>query len=152
MWYTKREDIEYLLKIIQGRYPIKADWDQTFYLGVTLELDYDKRKCKMLMPRYVKQALIKFKHKFNKIPHLPSPFKAQIKECKRGFQRYLNMAIWSVMPPLRVSGLLVSFPKYVYPAAFDLATVVTKYAASEWLCNIMLLAQYSTTASGCLAQ
>ena len=48
--------------------------------------------------------------------------------------------------------LFISFPKYVYPAALDLAPVATKYAASEWLCNIISLAQYSTTASGCVAQ
>ena len=30
--YTKREDTEHLLKTIQDRYPIKVDWEPTFYL------------------------------------------------------------------------------------------------------------------------
>ena len=32
--YTKREDAEHLLKTIQDRYPVKAEWNPTFYLGV----------------------------------------------------------------------------------------------------------------------
>ena len=76
--YTKREDAEHLLKKIQGQYPIKADWEPTFYLGVTLDFDYDARTCKMPMPGYVKQALIKFHHEFNKTTHSPSPFKAPV--------------------------------------------------------------------------
>ena len=74
MPYTKREDAEHLLKTIQDRYPVKIDWDPTFYLGVTLEFDYEEQTCKMLMPGYVKQALLKFHHKFNKTTHSPSPF------------------------------------------------------------------------------
>ena len=58
--YKKREDTDHLLKTLQDRYPIKADWDPMFYLGVTLEFDYDERTCKMSMPGYVKQLLIKF--------------------------------------------------------------------------------------------
>ena len=40
--YTKREDVEHLLKTIQDKYPVKVDWDSTFYLGVTLEFDYEE--------------------------------------------------------------------------------------------------------------
>ena len=42
--------------------------------------------------------------------------------------------------PLMICCLLKLLPKYVYPAARDLAPVATKYAASKWLCSIMLLA------------
>ena len=56
--YTKREDAEHLLKTIQGRYPVKIDWEPTFYLGITLGFDYTKRTYKMFMPGYVKQVLI----------------------------------------------------------------------------------------------
>ena len=54
--------------------------------------------------------------------------------------------------PLMICSFFLLFPKYVYPAALDHAPVATKYAASEWLCNIMSLARYSTSASGCVAQ
>ena len=72
--YKKREDAEHLLKTISDRYPVKAEWDPTFYLGVTLEFDYTARTCKMSMPGYVKQALLKFHHEFSKTTHSPSPF------------------------------------------------------------------------------
>ena len=42
--------------------------------------------------------------------------------------------------PFIICLLFISFPKYVYPAALDLAPMVTIYAASEWLCNIISLA------------
>ena len=43
------EDAEHLLRTIQDRHPVKADWDPRFYLGVTLEFDYEEQTCKMLM-------------------------------------------------------------------------------------------------------
>ena len=78
MRYKKREDAEHLLTTIQGRYPIKSGWDQTLYLGVILDFDYEKRACKMSMPGYVKQALIKFHHELSKTTHSPSPFNAPV--------------------------------------------------------------------------
>ena len=78
VWHTKREDVQHLLKTIQDRYPIKVDWDPTFYSRVALEFDYDERTCKMLIPGYVKQALINFHHEFNNATHSPSPFKAPV--------------------------------------------------------------------------
>ena len=76
--YKKREDIEHLLKTIQDRYPVKAEWDSTFYLGVTSKFDYEERSYKISMPGYVKQALIKLHHKFSKTTHSPSPFNALV--------------------------------------------------------------------------
>ena len=74
MRYTKKEDAEHLVKTIQGRYPIKTDWEPTFYLEVTLEFNYEDRTCKMSMPGYVKQALIKLQDEFKKTTNSPSPF------------------------------------------------------------------------------
>ena len=71
--YKKREDAEHLLKTIQGRYPVKAECDSTFHLGMTLEFDNDKRTYKMSMPGYVKQVLIKFHHEFSTTTHSPPP-------------------------------------------------------------------------------
>ena len=56
----------------------KEDWDPKFYLGVTLEFDYKKRTYKMSMSGYVKQALIKFHHAFNKTTNAPSPYKSPV--------------------------------------------------------------------------
>ena len=42
------------------------NWKGDYYLGMTLEWDYNKvhseRNAKLLMPGYVKAALIKFNH------------------------------------------------------------------------------------------
>ena len=59
---------------------MKAEWDPTFYLGVTLDFDYEERTCKVSMPGYVKQALIRFHHEFNKTTHSlsPSPYNALV--------------------------------------------------------------------------
>ena len=76
--YKKREDAEHLLKTISNRYPVKAEWDPKFYLGITLEFDFEERTCKMSMQGYVKQALIKFHHKFSKTTHSLSPFNAPV--------------------------------------------------------------------------
>ena len=64
---------------------------------------------------------------------------------------FVNFAIIDI-GPLIICVLFISFPKYVYPAAPDLAPVATEYAAPEWLCNIISLARYSNTASRCVAQ
>ena len=72
--YAKKEDAEDLLTTIQDRYPIKVDWEPMFYLGVTLDFNYEERTCKMSMPGYVKQALIRFQHEFKKTTNSPSPF------------------------------------------------------------------------------
>ena len=72
--YGKIEDTEHLLKTIKDRYPVRAEWSPTFYLGVTLDFDYEDLTCKMSMPGYMKQALIRFHHEFSKITHSPSPF------------------------------------------------------------------------------
>ena len=72
--YTKKEDAEHLLKTIQTRYECKASWDPDYYLSITLEWDYNKRTCKLSMPEYVKQALIKFKHNLEQKCYSPSPY------------------------------------------------------------------------------
>ena len=45
---------------------------------MTLEFNYDEKICKMSMPGYIKQVLIKFHHEFSKTIHSPSPFKAPV--------------------------------------------------------------------------
>ena len=70
------------MKTLKDRYPhldaIKEDWDQKIYLCVTLEFDYKKRTCKMLLPGYVKQTLIKFHQELSKTTHSPSPYKSPV--------------------------------------------------------------------------
>ena len=92
--YTKREDAEHLLKTIQDRYPVKADWDPIFYLEVTLDFDYEEQTCKILMLRYVKQAPIRFHHEFGKTTHSPLPFNAPV------YGQKIQMAIINKTNPM----------------------------------------------------
>ena len=72
--YTKKEDTEHLVKTVISRYDGKASWDPDYYLGMTLEWDYEKRTCKLSMPEYVKQGLCKFQHILKQKCYSPSPF------------------------------------------------------------------------------
>ena len=61
---------------VRAQYPIKVDWNPDYYLRVSLKYDYEKRTLEMsIMPRYVKEALLKFQHEWNgKSCSSPSPF------------------------------------------------------------------------------
>ena len=73
--YTDKRDAQHLVDTVGARYLIKVDWDPDYYLGVTLKWDYEKRTCKMSMPGYVKEALLKFQHEWNgRACYSPSPF------------------------------------------------------------------------------
>ena len=71
--YINKKDAKHLLETIQQRFPVKAEWEPTFYLGITLEWDWKNQTCKLLMPGYVKQALLKFNHVLQQACYSPSP-------------------------------------------------------------------------------
>ena len=65
--YTKKEDAQHLIDTISSRYTCKAEWNPTFYLGITMEWDYINRTCTLSMPGYALEALLKFQHEYDKI-------------------------------------------------------------------------------------
>ena len=68
--YIDKQDADHLITTLQKKYPIKMKWVGDYYLGMTLEWDYNKihskQNVQLSMPGYVKEALIKFKHHFVK--------------------------------------------------------------------------------------
>ena len=58
--FINREDVEDLVKLLEGTYPCKCDWTGNRYIGIHLDWDYKKRELKTSMPGYVKKALIQF--------------------------------------------------------------------------------------------
>ena len=72
--YTKNEDAKQLIKTIMSRYDCKASCNHNFYLGITLEWDYEKRIYKLSIPEYVKQVLCKFQYITQQKCYSPSPY------------------------------------------------------------------------------
>ena len=68
--YTNKYNTDHLIMTLQKKYTIKMNWIGDYYLGMTLEWNYhkilSKRNVRLLMPGYVKEALIEFKHHFIK--------------------------------------------------------------------------------------
>ncbi len=60
--YTKKEDIDHLLNALKKDYEVTEDWMGKKYLGLTIEWDYNNQKVHLWMPRYIKKALLRFKH------------------------------------------------------------------------------------------
>ena len=56
------------------------------------------------------------------------------------------------MAPLFICLFLSLLPRNVCPPDLDLDSVTTRYAASEWFCSTMSLAQNNTVDSGLVAQ
>jgi hypothetical protein len=66
--YTKRDDVEQLITVLQREYKCTIDWEGNRYAGLTLAWDYSKGTCDISMPGYIQRALQRFKH--------PTPDKA----------------------------------------------------------------------------
>lgn len=61
-----------MVNALKTLYPITIDWTDLKYLGVTLDWDYVKQRVNISMPRYIKDALLKFiHHRLEKQTHDP---------------------------------------------------------------------------------
>jgi hypothetical protein len=60
--YTNKDDVEHLMNILKQDYKIDTDWEDTRYLGLTLDWDYKQRKVHLSMPGYLENALVRFGH------------------------------------------------------------------------------------------
>ena len=75
--FENKEDVDALIKLLEGTYPCKCDWSGSRYVGVHLDWDYKNRTLKTSMPGYVKKALLQFQHiRKGKPQHSPSPYTA----------------------------------------------------------------------------
>ena len=69
--YVGKEHADHLLAVLREHYEVAADWKAEKYAGISLDWDYDNRCVHLSMPGYVKEALVRFGHKFNKIRDQP---------------------------------------------------------------------------------
>ena len=58
--YKNKEDVNYLITILENLYQLDISWDNTKYLGITLDFDRQQRTVSLSMPNYVQKALIRF--------------------------------------------------------------------------------------------
>ena len=58
--YTNRADVDHLLAAIATEYSIDADWNGSFYLGMTVSFDPTPKTVSLSMPGYIDAALKRF--------------------------------------------------------------------------------------------
>jgi hypothetical protein len=56
--YINKDDVTHLLDGLQKDNEVDTDWEDTRYLGLTLDWDYKNRRVHLSMPGYIKKALI----------------------------------------------------------------------------------------------
>jgi hypothetical protein len=70
--YVGKQHADHLRNTLLQAYELTTDWTATVYSGMTLKLDYSKKKCDISMPGYVSNVLRKFQHDAPKHPqHTP---------------------------------------------------------------------------------
>ena len=60
--YVGKEHVAHLVAALKETYDIEVDKKGNNYVGISIEWDYAKGKVHLLMPGYVSEALIHFKH------------------------------------------------------------------------------------------
>ena len=77
--YEKKEDAQHLLDSIAAKYPVKADWTGSKYIGIDLDWNYEAGEVKLSMKGYVQKALKEFLHKPPSKPvNGPTPYTAPV--------------------------------------------------------------------------
>ena len=115
---------------------MKTNWDGDYYLGMTLEWNYDKthnkRSVKLSMPGYVKEALIKFQHFTTKQQFLASPYSEPTYGKKTQYVTIDNITFTLEQAKIlqKVCGKFLYYARAIdntmLHALNDLATQVTK--------------------------
>ena len=60
--YVNKNDAQHLLDAIKAKYPVKADWTGSKYIGIDLEWRYEQGEVKISMKGYVPKGLKEFQH------------------------------------------------------------------------------------------
>ena len=88
--YEGEEHAKHLVNTLVEHYEISQDWDGKKYCGLTLEWEHKSRKVHVSMPRYVQDALQRFKHnppqrqQDQPYPHTPPEYGAKVQYAKGG--------------------------------------------------------------------
>jgi hypothetical protein len=77
--YENKADAQHLLDSIKAKYPVKADWTGSKYIGIDLNWNYEAGEVKLSMKGYVPKALKEFLHKPPCKPvNGPTPYTAPV--------------------------------------------------------------------------
>jgi hypothetical protein len=66
-----KEHTQHLKNALEEHYKLTCDWTGKWYIGITLDWDYNKRQVYLSMPKYMQKALKPFQHKAGKLQHAP---------------------------------------------------------------------------------
>jgi hypothetical protein len=70
--YIGKEHVDHLIQCIKQQYELTEDWTGDLYCGIKLKWDYEAQTVDLSMPGYIKQLLLKYKHRMqNKPQHCP---------------------------------------------------------------------------------
>ena len=71
--YTKREDAEYLIRVLEQEYECSVDWEGKLYLGMTIDIDRVTQVLSISMKGYIHRLLARFDlpYKYNVDNPLP---------------------------------------------------------------------------------
>ena len=61
--YFRKDDVKYLIDILQKSFEVSCDWEGRHYCGLTIDWQYDDNYVDILMPGYVDKVLHKLQHK-----------------------------------------------------------------------------------------
>ena len=56
--YTKKDNVDHLIAVIQEKYPIKLDMEPKQYIGIHLQFDYNQQMLVCVMGDYAKNTLL----------------------------------------------------------------------------------------------
>ena len=60
VYYTSKEDVEVLIRLLQDKYTITVDWNETKYLVMKIDHNEDKGTMTISVPNYIAKALKRF--------------------------------------------------------------------------------------------
>jgi hypothetical protein len=69
--YISKEHGQHLKNALEEHYKLTCDWTGKWYIGITLDWDYNKHQVHLSMPNYVQKALKQFQLKAGKLQHEP---------------------------------------------------------------------------------
>ena len=72
--YVGDEHFNYLLKLLQKYHGVQFNIAGDKFAGISIKWDYIRRRCRLSMPGYIDDLLVKFKHRCPSKPRL-SPYK-----------------------------------------------------------------------------
>ena len=60
--HVGKDTADHLIQALNKLYTISINWTGSLYCGLTINWDYNKRKCDISMPTYINEALNKFQY------------------------------------------------------------------------------------------